>query len=66
MATSNFGEVVDDGDVLGKAIIDYDAKDACEISVKKGKQFCVQDASTLLLDLIIKRIQCLYYQSEEY
>ena len=37
MATINFGEAGDDGDVLGKAIIDYDAKDTCEISVKKGK-----------------------------
>ena len=36
MATSNFGEVGDDSDVLGKAINDYDAKDTCEISMKKG------------------------------
>ena len=40
MATSSFIEAegidADDGDVLGKALIDFDAKDACEISVKQG------------------------------
>ena len=39
MATSSVSEVEDVGtydDVLGKAISDFDAKDTCEISVKKG------------------------------
>jgi len=40
MATSSFIETkdigADDGDVLGKVLDDFDAKDACEISVKKG------------------------------
>ena len=42
MAASNIGEGEDigaysDGDVFGKVLSDYDAKDTCEISVKKGK-----------------------------
>lgn len=40
MATSSVSEAEDvgtyDSDVLGKAISDFDAKDTCEISVKKG------------------------------
>ena len=41
MAASNIGEGEDigaysDGDVFGKVLSDYDAKDTCEISVKKG------------------------------
>lgn len=40
MATCSLGETEGigtyDGDVLGKAIVDFDAKDTCEINVKKG------------------------------
>ena len=36
MATVSFGGAEDD-DVLGKAISDYEARDTCEINVKKGK-----------------------------
>lgn len=41
MATSDISAVeevgANDDDVLGKAISDFDAKDTCEISLKKGK-----------------------------
>lgn len=44
MATGVFDEaqdtsVLDDGDVLGKVITDFDAKDINEINVKKGALF---------------------------
>ena len=49
MATSSLGEAEGigtydgDGDVLGKALIDFEAKDTCEISVKKGTlRFCIR------------------------
>lgn len=44
MATSNLTEAEDtgtyDGDVLGKVIVDFEANDTCEISVKKGEVDC--------------------------